>query len=140
MPDVNVLVSSVRRDHPHHDAARQFVVAARDEGRACALPVEVLAAALRILTLPVWHEPETSASAGVLLSQWLNAAGAVVVSYPPATWTVLAEFARTLDLRSRAVPDALIAAGAIASRACLVTFDPGLNRFPGLRVETPGPV
>jgi len=38
------------------------------------------------------------------------------------------------------VPDALIAAGAIASRASLVTFDRGLNRFPGLRVEPLGPV
>jgi len=135
LPDVNLIVASVRPDHPHHSEARAFVEAARDQGRPCAVPVEVLAAALRILTLPVWEQPETSESAGALLTACVEAAGAEVVGHPPTSWLVLAEFARTLDISPRAVPDALIAASAIAQRVAVVTFDRGLTRYPGLRAE-----
>lgn len=138
LPDVNVIVASLRSDHTHHGSARAFLSAARDQGWACTVPVEVLAAALRILTLPVWEEPETSESAGELLTGWLGAMGAEVVSHRPEAWRVLAEFARTLDLSARSVPDALIAASAIASRATVVTFDRGFARYPGLRAEVLG--
>ena len=94
-----------------------------------------MASALRVLTLDVWLEPETSESAGRLIGDWLNAAEAEVVAHLPITWTVLAEFARTLSLSSRSVPDALLAASAITSRSTLATFDRGFSRYPGLRVE-----
>ena len=135
LPDVNVIVASVRSDHAHHASARAFLSAAHDQGRACTVPVEVLAAALRILTLPVWQEPETSESAGELLAGWIEAVDAEVVGHPPAAWHVLAEFARTLALSPRSVPDALIAASAIASRSTVVTFDRGFAGYPGLRAE-----
>ncbi|MEI6374211.1 MAG: TA system VapC family ribonuclease toxin [Actinomycetes bacterium] len=135
LPDVNVIVASLRSDHPHHQPALAFLRAARESGSAFAVPVDVIASALRVLTLDVWLEPETSESAGRLISDWLNAAGAEVVAHPPITWTVLAEFARTLSLTPRSVPDALLAASAITSRSTLATFDRGFSRYPGLRVE-----
>jgi predicted nucleic acid-binding protein len=94
-----------------------------------------LAAALRILTLPIWEQPETSETAAALITVWLDAAGAEVVPHPPAAWKVLAEFARTLEPAPRAIPDALLAASAIASRATVVTFDRGFSHYPGLVAE-----
>lgn len=99
------------------------------------VPVEVLASALRILTLDIWVEPETSDSAQALLRRWVNASGAQVVSHDARAWSVMCEFARTLSLRARAVPDALLAASAISTTSTLVTFDRGMARYPGLRTE-----
>jgi len=135
LPDVNVIVASLRSDHPHHQAALAFLRESRESASTFAVPVDVMASALRVLTLDVWLEPETSESAGRLISDWLTAAQAEVVAHPPMTWTVMAEFARTLSLTSRSVPDALLAASAIASRSTLATFDRGFSGYPGLRAE-----
>jgi hypothetical protein len=138
LPDVNVVVASVRSDHPHHREALGFVEAARSDGQGCSVPVDVLASSLRVLTLDVWLEPETSESAAALLSAWIEAAGAEVVGHDSQAWRVLAEFARTLTLTPRMVPDALLAASAIVARAELVTFDRGFSRYPGLRATVLG--
>ncbi len=135
LPDVNVLVASLRPDHPHHETARSFLVRSRAAGHDFAVPVEVLAAALRILTLDVWVDSETSASARDLINGWVGAARAEIVSHPPGSWRVLEEFARTLSLGTRAIPDALLAASAIVSRTTIVTFDRGFDRYPGLNAE-----
>ncbi len=132
LPDVNLVVASIRSDHPHHSRALEYMIAVRDSGDVFVAPVEVLVAALRILTLNVWFEPETSESAAELVRAWIEAADAEVTSYPPQAWVVLAEFARTLDLSTRQIPDALIAASAIAMRAVVASFDRGLTRYPGV--------
>jgi toxin-antitoxin system PIN domain toxin len=135
LPDVNVLVASMRPDHPDHATARAFLVRSRLAGHAFVTPVEVLAAALRVLTLDVWVESETSASARELIHDWVAAASAETVSHPPGSWRVLGEFARTLSLGTREIPDALLAASAIVSRTTIVTFDRGFARYPGLNAE-----
>lgn len=135
LPDVDVLVASLRSDHPHHEAARTFLHRARRDGHSFAVPVEVLASSLRVLTLDIWIDAETSASARDLLHDWIAASDAEVVSHPSGSWRVLAEFARTLSLSPRAIPDALLAASAIASRRTIVTFDRGFARYPGLQSE-----
>lgn len=133
LPDVNVLVASIRSDHPHHQRALEYMVTVRNAGDRVITPVEVLASALRMLTLNVWFEPETSESAAGLVRAWIDAADAEVVSHPPQAWVLLAEFARTLDLSTRHIPDALLAGSAIALRAVVASFDRGLERYPGLR-------
>ena len=135
LPDVNVLVASVRSDHPHHVTARSFLWRSRQAGLSFVVPVEVLASALRVLTLDIWIESETSASARDLVNDWIRASSAEVVSHAPGSWRVLGEFARTLSLGTRAIPDALLAASAIASRRTIVTFDRGFARYPGLNAE-----
>lgn len=136
LPDVNILVASIRHDHPHHERALEYLVSVRNSGDRIVIPVDVLASSLRILTLNVWFEPETSASASDLIRKWVQAADAEVTSHPPQAWVLLAEFARTLDLSTRQIPDALIAASAITLRATVVSFDRGLERYPGLRSVT----
>jgi len=103
------------------------------------VPVEVLASVLRLLTLGCWVNPESSATAADLARGWVEAAGAQVTAHPAEGWRVLLEFSRTLKLTTRAMPDALLAASAIASRAVLVTFDGGFARYPGLRVDVLDP-
>jgi predicted nucleic acid-binding protein len=48
-------------------------------------------------------------------------------------WSSFAELCRHLQLRGNLVPDAYLAAIALAQRAELVTFDRGFGRYPRLR-------
>lgn len=132
LPDVNLVVASLRADHPHHREAQSFLQSAKADGGTFVVPVEVVASIMRILLLDVWVNPESSASASSLVRSWVAVAGAEVVGHPAATFTVLTEFARTLDLSPRRVPDALLASSAIALRATLVTFDRGFASYPSL--------
>ncbi len=132
LPDVNVVVASVRADHPHHHDARNFLQSAKAESDAFVVPVEVLASSMRILMLDIWVDPESSSSASALMRTWVEAADAEVVGHPAGSFTVLNELARTLDLSPRRVPDALLASSAIVLRATLVSLDRGFAGYPGL--------
>jgi predicted nucleic acid-binding protein len=96
---------------------------------------EVLASALRGLFREAWVEPETSRSAANLLANRVRAAGATIVGHRPETWLLLAEYARTLRLSHRAVPDALLVASAAVVGVTPVSFDRGLDRYPDARVR-----
>lgn len=135
LPDVNVIVASMRADHSHHAPAIAFLRQCVEDGRRIVVPVDVLASALRVLMAPVWREPETSASAASLITAWLAAADAEVVPHAPRTWQILRELARSLRLSRSTTPDALLAASAIAASVTLATFDRGFARYPGLRQE-----
>ena len=132
LPDVNLVVASLRADHPHHKEALNFLQSAKADGGEFVVPVEVVASIMRILMLDVWVNPESSAGAASLVRSWVAAADAEVVGHPTAAFTVLTEFARTLELSPRRVPDALLASSAIVFRATLVTFDRGFNSYPSL--------
>lgn len=138
--DVNVLVACVRADHQCHRAAQDFVRGLLRQENRILVPIEVAAAALRVLTMSFWIEPESSASAALLIGDWLDAADARLVSHPVDAWRFVSQFARTMDLAPRALPDALLAASAISMRATLVSFDRGLARFPGLTAAILSPV
>ena len=111
LPDVNLVVASLRADHPHHCEALNFLQSAKADGGEFVVPVEVVASIVR---------------------SWVAAADAEVVGHPAAAFTVLTEFARTLELSPRRVPDALLASSAIVLRATLVSFDRGLSGYPGV--------
>gem|GEM_PF-961383 len=138
LPDVNVVVASVRADHPHHVEALNFLEYAATGGHSFIAPTEVLASSMRILMLDVWQDPESSSSAAALLSEWLEASQDLVLGHPAAAFLVLVELARTLNLAPRRVPDALLAGSAIAQRATIVTFDRGFGSYPGLSAEILG--
>jgi hypothetical protein len=102
---VNLVVASLRVDHPHHNAAQNFLHSAKSNADAFVVPVEVLTSTMRILMLDIWVDPESSASASALMRSWVQAADAEVVGHPEASFAVLTEFARTLkplgETRSR---------------------------------------
>lgn len=135
LPDVNIIVASLRGDHSCHESAQAFLRQAKDGGDSFRVPIDVLASVMRVLTLGCWVNPESSATAGDLARAWLGAARAEVIAHPADSWRVFLEFARTLNLTTRTMPDALLAASAIASRTVLVTFDRGFTRYPGLQVD-----
>jgi predicted nucleic acid-binding protein len=132
LPDVNVVVASVRGDHPHHGSAYDALASRVAIGKPLVVPIEVLASTMRVLMLDIWVNPETSASAALLMRSWVRSTGATVLGHPTAAFAILAEFARTLDLSPRRMPDALLAASAIALRATLLSFDKGFAGYPGL--------
>jgi uncharacterized protein len=93
----------------------------------------VLMGVLRLATNPrVFVRPDTASSAAAYVDALLEAPGRLVTS-GPAHWARFVGLCRSLSLRGNLVPDAHLAALAIEHGACLVTFDRGFGRYPGLR-------
>lgn len=137
VPDVNVLVAALRRDHPHHAPVRAVLpqLLAREPPL---VPLVVVGALVRITTKArVFDPPESTESAFAFTDALLDVAGARIAQDDPAT----ARRWQALCLRHRlagdAVADAHLAAVALEQGASLVSLDRGFARFSGLRLVNP---
>ncbi len=131
-PDVNVLVAASRRDHPHHETALAWLDRAlEDSSRGGALGVLPMAAAgfLRLVTHPrVFVEPTPIAAAQAFLQAVLESPGVEMLPLG-AEWPVFRSLCASHGLTGNDVPDAWIAAAALANHVPLATFDQGFRRF-----------
>jgi toxin-antitoxin system PIN domain toxin len=132
-PDVNVLVAAFRADHSHHDAARTWLLRARDEcvrGReSLTLLLVVVAGFLRLVTNPrVFTNPDTVKDAIGFLDAILEAPG-VALRPPGNEWPLLRNTLLTLGLRGNLVTDAWIASAVQSHSEHLVTFDRDFRRL-----------
>jgi len=132
--DVNVIVAVLRSDAHGHDAARQwFHSTGGVSTRVMVLP-ETLTAAVRILTNPrIWEQTSTTRESTVAVQALVDGAMLDVVGSSAAAWDAFADMVASVDVHHRDVPDALLAAQAVALDAEVVTFDRGLRAYPGLR-------
>jgi len=135
--DVNVLVLAQRGDQPGHDAALAFVEAATAGERPfCILPV-VGSGVVRVSTHPrIFQEPTPLRDVLGFLDALRGRAPHIVLD-EAAAWPVFSRVCRSYDARGNRVPDAYLAALAIANGAALVTADRGLARYTELSVEHP---
>ena len=135
--DVNVLVLAHRTDRPGHDAAAAFVEAATAGERPFTLPPVVGSGVVRVSTHPrIFAEP-TPLPAVLEFLDALRGRAAHVQLDEAAVWPVFTRVCRESDARGNRVPDAYLAALAIANGAALVSADRGLARYEGLTVERP---
>lgn len=139
LPDVNVLIYAFRVDARQHGAYAQWLAAAVSREEEIALHDSVLAGVVRVTTNPRVSVTPTSPAAAAGFVRWLrNAPGARWVSSGTATWEVFDRLvADDPGIRGNLVPDAHLAAAAIAHGARLATADRGFARFPGLRFFDP---
>lgn len=136
LPDVNVFVYAARREYPQHESAARWLTAAVADVEPVAVLDEILASTVRLITNHrIFTTPATTAQAFEFCEAVRAAPSAVTPSLSPRRWSAFAHLCTHLDLRANDVPDALIAADAIALDATLVTFDKGFRRFPGLRLS-----
>jgi uncharacterized protein len=136
--DVNVLVGAHRADLPEHGRMRSFLEGALGGPAAVGTPDHVLVAFLRIVTdRRVFRVPTDMPTAlGFVraLSErgnWLPFAG------ERSTWTALEHLLGATGVTGYDVPDAYLAALAIAGGHELASGDRGFGRFPGLRWTNP---
>jgi toxin-antitoxin system PIN domain toxin len=135
--DVNVLVLAHRFDQPGHEAAVAFVETATASERPFSVPPVVGIGVVRVSTHPrIFDEPTPLTE----VIDFLNALRGRPLHVPldeTTAWPVFTRVCHRYDARGNRVPDAYLAALAIANGATLVTADRGLARYAELAVEYP---
>ena len=132
--DVNVLVYAFMRDQPEHVDYRSWLERTLADGVGIALSESTVAGFMRIVTNPrVFADPATLGDAVGFVDAVVESGRTPWLSPNAATW---AAFRRLADgdrrLRGNLVPDAWLAALAIAHGCRLATADRGVARFTGL--------
>ena len=136
--DVNILVFAHRPESPDHDRYLEWLTAALAGGEPLGLADAVLAGFLRIVTHPrVFREPTPTAVALEFLDVLLASPAALRIGPGGRHWSIFTDLCQRLGVTGNGVPDAYLAALAIAQGASWVTADRGFARYPGLRVLHP---
>ena len=133
IPDVNVLVSAFRPDHPHHLPARHWLddtVRQAANGRASLqLLGMVVTGFVRITTHPkIFHEIDPLQDVSDFIDSLLSCPG-VQFQASGASWSYLRELCLTQQVRGNLVSDAWIAATVMQSGETLCTFDRDFTRL-----------
>lgn len=134
LPDVNVLVFAYRRESRGHASYARWlsdVVSGADE---VAQTESTLVAFLRIVTnRRIFADPAPTRDALTFVDGVRSAARARRLEATPSVWTAFTGFAAGDDgVRGNVVPDAWLAALAVAHGCRVATADRGFSRFPGL--------
>jgi toxin-antitoxin system PIN domain toxin len=132
-PDVNVLVSAFRPDHPHHLSARAWLdeaVAQAANGRSSlTLMATVVTDFLRITTNPkIFRETDPLQDVSDFIDSLLSCPG---VQFQPqgATWPNLRQACLAQQTTGNLITDAWIAATVMQSGETLCTFDRDFSRL-----------
>lgn len=131
LPDVNVLVYAFRREYSEHEHYRLWLQGVLAGSEDLALADAVLVGFIRIVTHPRIFEAPAPATEALAFTEALRTSPvARPVSSSPAVWSQLGDFASSdRMLRGNLVPDAFLAAIAIATGARVATADAGFARF-----------
>lgn len=136
--DVNVIVSVINTDSPHHDTVRGWLDSTLMSTEPLLVPDFVATSFIRIVTdRRILPRPATVDQAFAVLDALLSSPHVLLVHPSATTWTRFREITVLLGLTANDVPDALLAAMASDLDATLVTADRGFRRFPGLKVLDP---
>ena len=132
-PDVNVLVSAYRPDHPHHLPARLWLdeaVRQAANGRASLVLLGmVVTGFIRITTHPkIFREIDPLQDVTDFLDSLLSCAGVQFQAHG-AVWPYFRELCLTRQVRGNLVSDAWIAATVMQSGETLCTFDRDVTRL-----------
>jgi uncharacterized protein len=131
-PDVNVLISAFRQDHPYHVPARTWLedaLAASTAIQSLSILPMVASGFLRLATHPkVFIDPAPIQAAQAFLSAVLDSPHVVLLPLG-SEWTLFEQICIQYKLRGNAIPDAWIAAAAQSHHLRLVTFDKGFKRL-----------
>ena len=132
-PDVNVLVSAFRPDHPHHLNARDWlddaVVQAANGRSSLSLMGTVVTGFLRTTTHPkIFLETDTLQDVSDFIDSLLSCPG---VQFQPqgTTWPNLRQVCLTQQVSGNLVTDVWIAATVMQSGETLCTFDRDFSRL-----------
>ena len=125
-PDVNVLVSAARLEHPHHKPALRWLENAANvttHGRRLALLPGVIAGFLRVTTNRKIFPAPTPIGAAIEFIDSLLGLAHVSVLANGREWSHLRALCLQKSLIANSVPDAWIAAQVLEHREVLATFD-----------------
>lgn len=136
--DLNLLVYTVDRDSPRHEAARRWLEQALSGDEPIGLAWVVVLRFLRLVTrAAVVRRPLNLEEAFELVEQWLDWPTVQIVLPGPHHWPLLRGLLTPLGTAGNLTTDAHLAALAIENRTTLCTADGDFRRFYGLRVSEP---
>lgn len=135
LPDVNVLVYAFRSEALRHETYAQWLRTLVAGSEELALHDPVLSGFVRVVTNPrVMADPAPAGIALAFVTELRRAARARWVPAGHRSWDALDGLvAGDRGIRGNRVPDAHLAAVAIAHGCRLATADRGFARYPGLR-------
>jgi toxin-antitoxin system PIN domain toxin len=136
--DANLLLYAAIRHFSQHAAVQAWLDHHLNTGPKVGVPWPSVLAFVRLATNPrIFERPLSLDAAWTQVEQWL-AVPLVWIPEPTARHTqVLGPLLRVPGLQANDVPDAHLAALAIAHDLTLYSADRGFARFPGLRWENP---
>jgi uncharacterized protein len=138
LPDVNVLISALRRDLPQHAVCRAWLAAVVSSDARFGLSPRVLAAVVRITTNPrAFRMPSAIQEAFGYCEDLLGQPHCQVVEPGDRHWDIFRRLCIETDTRRARVTDAWFAALAIEWGCEWITFDRDYARFPGLKWQLP---
>jgi toxin-antitoxin system PIN domain toxin len=136
--DVNVLLAAYRADHAHHEVVKPWFDKTLVPGADIVVPDLVWIGFLRIVTNNhVFEVPSTLAEAFSFVDAVTGSPAYVSVPGVGGIWDVVREIATEADARGNLVPDAYIAAVALAHGAPVASMDRDFRRFAGLKIVDP---
>lgn len=136
--DANLRLCAVEEVSPHHSTASDWLTAALNGSRRVALPWQSIGAFVRISTHPrIAASPLTGPEAWSFVDEWLSSP---VAWLPPASArsaTILGELVDRHGLTGNAIPDAQLAAMAVAHGLTACSADSDFARFTEVRWVNP---
>lgn len=140
IPDVNVLVYAYRADSPSNHVYREWLSRAVVDRDVIGLTDVTASGFVRVVTnRKVFGDPSPVASAVQFVSRLLEAPQTRWVGESRSSWQRFGQIAHAdAGVVGNRVPDAYVAAIALAHGARLATCDRGFGRYPGLQFFDPG--
>ena len=136
--DANILLDAVDADSAYNTVAAEWLTDALNGSTRVGLPVQTIAAFLRIATHPrVSTNPLAAADAFALVESWLAAPATWVPPVGEGTLAAYRTLAGRRDLTANLIPDAILAAVAIENGVPVVSADSDFARFPEVRWVNP---
>ena len=135
LPDVNVLVYGFHADEPRHPTTRAWlgdVLSA--PGQRLGLTESTVTGFVRIVTNPrIYDDPAPTRSANAYVRSLVDTGATSWLQPNRATWEAFQRLCHgDRLLRADLIPDAWLAALALAHGARIASADRGFGRFPGI--------
>jgi toxin-antitoxin system PIN domain toxin len=139
VPDVNVLVYAFNPSNPEHARVGPWLAEALAGQEAFGLVDHSLQGFVRVVTDPkIWRTPATPRVAASFVADLVEAPASRWLPSGPDVWRRFADLAQSdPGIRGKVVPDAYLAAVALAHGARIATSDRGFGRFPGVKFFDP---
>lgn len=136
--DANILLYASDPDSSHHQPAYDYLLAALSGTERIGLPIQSIAAFLRISTQRgALRSPFPVEQAVTIVEEWLALPHVRLLLPADDYWSVLRRLLIETHVSGRSITDVEIAAITMQYGGELHTCDRGFARFPGLRWKNP---
>lgn len=136
--DANLLVYARVATFPQHEAARGWLDGRLNGTAPVGLPWSSLLGFIRLVANPrIFEQPESIENAWRQVEDWLSCPAVWIPQPTDRHREILRPLLANCGGRANLVPDAHLAAVAIAHGLILCSTDGDFARFPGLRWENP---